>query len=53
MRKWGEQLMMADKIPTFYKRFIDDSFGKCTGNVKELEELAACDRHDPDGLTGP
>ena len=41
LRKWAEKLMMADKIPAFYKRFIDDSFGIWTGNVKELEELAA------------
>ena len=41
MRKWDEQLMMADKITAIYKRLIYDGFDIWIGNVKELKELAA------------
>lgn len=40
MRKWDEQLMAAEKIPVFYKRFIDDGFGVWTGSVEDLQSFA-------------
>ena len=41
MRKWDEQLMMADTITAFYKCLRDDGFDIWIGNVKEFKELAA------------
>ena len=37
MRKWDEELMSANKVPAFYKRFIDDGFGIWLGTARELE----------------
>ena len=37
MRKWDEKLMTADKVPAFYKWFIDDGFGIWIGTAPELE----------------
>ena len=40
MRKWDEKLLAANKIPIFYKWFIDISFDVWVGSFEELKILA-------------
>ncbi|KAH3725829.1 hypothetical protein DPMN_051680 [Dreissena polymorpha] len=36
LRKLNEELMTANKVPAFYKRFKDDGFGIWLGTAREL-----------------